>query len=270
MKFSILFVLAAATFAAAMKSRCSTQEPSAEFIAQNNAIMASSAISLADFQSQAILTVPVWFHVLRSGLSVSQGNIPDSALQAQLSVMNADYASAKIKFALMGTTRTTDVTWYNDQAEMAMKKQLRKGDYGTLNVYFHRLAEGALGYCYFPVANPSAQELLLDGCSVLSSTVPGGSYTNYNLGRTVTHEAGHWFGLYHTFQGGCLGNGDWVNDTPAEAYPATGCPVGRDTCPSPGKDPINNFMDYSYDSCMTEFTPGQGIRMNALFNSYRT
>ena len=183
--------------------------------------------------------------------------------------MNADYASAGISFNLLGITRTTNAAWYNDQAETAMKTALRKGTYGTLNVYFQNLSDGILGYCYFPVANPSASTLNIDGCAVLSTTVPGGSATNYNRGRTLTHEAGHWFGLYHTFQGGCTG-GDSVSDTPAEASAAYGCPTGRDTCTAAGLDPITNFMDYTYDSCMTEFTPGQATRMNTFYANYRS
>jgi hypothetical protein len=67
-----------------------------------------------------------------------------------------------------------------------MKTALRKGSYGTLNVYFQNLSGGLLGYCYFPESNPSSDTITTDGCSVLSTSVPGGSATNYNLGRTLT------------------------------------------------------------------------------------
>jgi predicted Zn-dependent protease len=119
--------------------------------------------------------------------------------------LNADYASAGISFKLLGITRTTNSAWYNDQAETQMKAALRKGTYKTLNVYYQNLSGGVLGYCYFPKSNPDAATVSLDGCAVLSSSVPNGSLANYNLGRTLTHEAGHWFGLFHTFQGGCTG-----------------------------------------------------------------
>ena len=99
--------------------------------------------------------------------------------------------------------------------------------------------------------------------------MPGGPIENYNEGKTLTHEAGHWFGLAHTFQGGCTPTNDGVNDTPAQSSPTSGCPEGRDSCDLPGLDPIRNYLDYSYDSCYDQFTGGQALRMADMYAAFR-
>lgn len=219
------------------------------------------------------VTIPVWVHVVNNGSGIANGDVPDSQIAAQMNVLNAAYANTPFVFSLVGTDRTTNASWYvaqpNTTAESQMKSALRKGNAGTLNIYTNNMGGGLLGWATFPSDYASAPSM--DGVVILFSSLPGGTATPYNEGDTATHEVGHWVGLYHTFQGACRALGDRVSDTPSEASAAFGCPVGRDSCASAaGLDPITNFMDYTDDSCMNNFTGGQSSRADRQHQRYRS
>lgn len=228
--------------------------------------------------------IPVHFHVITAGSSLVDGNIPDTQVLDSIKVLNRDFAKTGLSFKLVNTTRTWNAPWFERAArknveQTAMKQNLRFDGAGVLNVYSVGFKAGSgaglLGYATFPATYEL--EPKNDGVVILYSSVPGGSMAPYNLGQTLTHEVGHWVGLYHTFQDGCpfdegdgSESGDYVVDTPAQSGPSFGCPIARDSCPSDaGVDPIHNFMDYSDDECMTEFTPGQIERLFAQIAAFR-
>jgi hypothetical protein len=222
------------------------------------------------------VTVPIWFHVITDG---STGNLTNRQLRAQVAQMNAAFGGTYggpdtgFSWTFAGVDRTSNATWYKSRsggAEHAMKHALKVSGDDVLNVY--TTSGGAyLGWAYLPEITDTAQAYL-DGIVIDWRTVPGAStdYEGlYDEGDTLVHEAGHWLNLEHTFFGQCNKNGDFVDDTPAEKGAAFGCQVGRDSCSKPGVDPIHNYMDYSDDPCLTEFTAGQAQRMRDAWLLWR-
>ncbi|KAI0965278.1 metalloprotease [Xylaria arbuscula] len=254
---------------------CGTPEPTEQQLAQSRAMLELERIALSkgEARARAGFTVNAYFHVVASSTSLSGGYLTQQMLNDQLDVLNGAYGVHGISFNLVSSDWTVNSNWAADGAEQAMKKALRKGTYSDLNIYFlGNLGGGLLGYCYFPVSSHAtgSTNFILDGCTILGQSVPGGSAAPYNLGGTATHEIGHWMNLYHTFQGGCASPGDMVDDTPPEASAASGCPTGRDTCTGGGVDPIHNYMDYTDDACYTEFTAGQEARIYSAWSTYRS
>jgi hypothetical protein len=226
------------------------------------------------------VTISVYYHVINTGRGIENGDVPTKMLHDQIEVLNASYAGATgggaantpFRFVLAGVDRTTNPSWFNagpgTAAEREMKSALHVGGPDVLNFYTNNAGGYLLGWATFPFWY--REDPLMDGVVCLFSSLPGGSEAPYNEGDTGTHEVGHWLGLFHTFQGGCAAvYNDFVADTPAERSPAFNCPAGRDSCPFPGIDPIENFMDYTDDPCMFRFTPNQSSRMEALSLQYR-
>lgn len=149
-------------------------------------------------------------------------------------------------------------------------KRTRTGPYRSLHVYFYERFDNFIGICSFPDVDREESEYWLDACHVTIDSLPGSADQYFNLGKATVHEVGHWFGLFHVFSGGCLGDGDFVDDTPAQEQSPPGCAAERDSCPDqPGVDSIHNYMDYTADACWEEFTPGQVDRMHSLYEEIR-
>jgi hypothetical protein len=217
------------------------------------------------------VAVPVYVHVMAA--EDGTGDVTDAQIADQIAVLNTTFAGQEsgdaadtgFTFTLAGVDRFYNDTWHRDGASKKYRSQTRQGGANALNMWL--VDFNYLGIAQFPW--DYAKNSGTDGVRVHYGSLPGGPIPNYNLGETATHEVGHWLGLYHTFQGGCTELNDEVADTPAQSSPTTGCPEGRDSCDLPGLDPIENYMDYSYDSCYTEFSPGQSSRMADMWAAYR-
>lgn len=195
-KFSLITALLAASSTLGRRT-CGTPPPTDEqnevaksFMQQESQARTLSLVSRATTS----FTVKVYWHVLATSNSVSGGYLTQATLNSQLAVLNKAYAPHSISFVQAGADWTINSNWANDRSELAMKKALRKGTYADLNVYFMP-GTSYLGYAYFPTTvTTGSNNYYLDGVVILSTTVPGGSSTGYNLGHTATHEIGHWLG----------------------------------------------------------------------------
>jgi hypothetical protein len=245
-------------------------------LSQTHADMPASAKGKAGPNFRA--TIPVYFHVVTDG---AIGAVTDAQIKDQIAVLNNTYAAGEggaatgFSFRLAGITRTDNALWFYSNpggtGEHSMKQALKQGGDNALN-WYSTTAGDYLGWAYLPDITTKPGQLYLDGVVVDWESMLGTSATyagRYDQGETGTHEVGHWLNLEHTFYGGCAAKGDFVEDTPAEKTATSGCPAGKDTCKAPGLDPIHNYMDYSYDSCYTEFTAGQVQRMRDAWLLYR-
>jgi hypothetical protein len=270
--------------------RCGTMAPSEETKQTLQARVAVMRGRLAETRLSRLghYRIPVHFHVINKGAGIENGDIPDDVLNKQIEVLNSDFnvggerssAQMPFEFVLASTDRWTNPTWFTmatGSVEFGAKKAIvGEGDTGPLDLHVYTVdaLDGntpVLGWSRYP--SDYAREPWRDGVVLQYTSLPGLGEAHSDLGHNATHEVGHWLGLYHPFEGGCSEPGDHVDDTPADKQrQPSDClnPTPPDTCPSmAGADPIHNYMDYSYDECMNQFTVGQRDLAQAMFELYR-
>ncbi|KAJ5639486.1 Metallo peptidase M43B zinc-dependent metalloprotease pappalysin-like protein [Penicillium longicatenatum] len=194
----------------------------------------------------ASFNVPVYFNVLYDQKNQTDGGITDATLSQQIQVLNHFFGPIGLGFSVAGVRRVPVPyqvlhEWAPGNDAARSIQQQRVGNAQTLNIYTVAPSSVYSGYsASYPQdynSDPRA-----DGILFPYDYLPGGTASEYNTGTMLVQAVGQWSGLYPTSYGGCEG-GDFVDDTPAEATPATGCPEGRDTCPGAGLDPVHNMMD---------------------------
>ncbi|MEM7048598.1 MAG: zinc metalloprotease [Acidobacteriota bacterium] len=246
-----------------------------------------------DVKGGTIYRVPVVFHIVRRDNGF--GDVSEALVLSQLDIINEDFRALTgtpgapgvdtgFEFYLPDTDPdgfpTTGIYFYNNddwfsdpgpQVFNSMKSALAWDTTRYLNIYSNDSA-GALGYATFPQNEGGT---INDGVVLLWSSVgrdaPNGGI--YDQGRTGTHEIGHWLGIFHNFSGSCgmpgqpYTSGDLVGDTAPQEFPLFNCPAGSATCGS--TDDIDNYMNYTQDTCMSAFTAEQTNRMRCSFENYR-
>ncbi|MEO6037571.1 MAG: T9SS type A sorting domain-containing protein [Saprospiraceae bacterium] len=248
-------------------------------------------------QDRTVVTIPVVVHVV---WNLAVQNVSDAQIQSQIDVLNADFrklngdvnntpaafaglaADCELNFCMAARTpsgaatngierRQTTTTAFgtNDNVKHTNTGGLDAWDATKyLNLWVCKLSGGVLGYAQFP-----GGPLATDGVVITYTgfgTI-GTATAPFHLGRTATHEVGHWVNLYHIWGDdgtGCNGS-DNCADTPNQADENYGCPVfPAVSCTNgPNGDMFMNYMDYTDDACMFMFTTGQKGRMQPLFLS---
>ncbi|MBF6646133.1 zinc metalloprotease [Chryseobacterium indologenes] len=277
----------------AMREEILLKDPSAR--ARVEAIEQYTEKRLSDIKVGKVLAddtveIPVVFNVV---YNTSSENVSDARLQSQIDVLNRDFGATnsdinntpaefvpvkagdtKIRFRLAKTVRKQSSTtiWNPDENKM---KSATTGIAATspdnyLNIWIvNNMTDGTLGYAYYPGTITAS----LDGVVIGAPYIGTGSGTAapYNLGRTTTHEVGHYLNLPHLWGSSNTGcQTDYSNDTPASPGPNFGVPTYplNRVCGGVSRSQIfMNYMDYVDDKVMHMFTANQKQRMQAVVSA---
>ena len=258
-----------------------------ELIEKQTQAFLNTKTQSASQKSALVVTIPVVFHVL---YNTAAENISEAQVLSQLQILNDDFrrlnsdqdnvwaqaADTQIEFCLAsqdpdgnptdGILRVpTNVTSFGTNDAMKFTSQggsdaWPAADY--MNFWVCDLGSSLLGYAQFP-GGPAATDGIV--CNYTATGNTGTAQAPFDLGRTATHEVGHYLNLRHIWGDGGCGVDDFVADTPEDDGANYGCALGSASCVAGTSAMVQNYMDYSDDACMNLFTQGQSDRMNALF-----
>jgi chitodextrinase len=301
-KITLLFLLVTGVVFSQQKRNCHSMN-NLEYRQQLNPSIKQKMNEIEEFTQQRILQmqnsqkkiegeiikIPVVVHVIYSN---AQENISTAQIQSQLDVLNEDFrrtnsdannkwsqaADTQIEFALAaidpngnptnGITRksSTRTSWgTNDAMKSSAQGGVSPWDTSEyLNMWVCNIGGGILGYAQFPGGSAATDGVVMSPQYFGSSDKGSGFYLSapFDKGRTTTHEVGHFLNLRHIWGDGGCSVDDFVSDTPTSDAANYGCATGHVSCGS--EDMVENYMDYSDDSCMNLFTQGQKNRMRAV------
>ncbi|MBX2870862.1 MAG: T9SS type A sorting domain-containing protein [Saprospiraceae bacterium] len=249
---------------------------------------------LSQVETRSSFQIPVVFHVL---WNTEEENLSDEAIATQLDILNQDFTgqnpdfnliptsfksvatAANIEFCLVSTdpsgNATSGITRTRTFVDSLRIEQVyySSGEGQDvwdperyLNIWIANLENNLVGFGSYPGQNIPAE----DGVVIDYRVFGLNDHPRLNLGRTLTHEVGHYFGLFHPWGDGFFntdcGGDDRVPDTPLQSSTFSGqCPDGLSSAPEScgSTDMYMNFMNYTNDQCLHMFTQGQALRMLA-------
>ncbi|MFK7001273.1 zinc metalloprotease [Flavobacterium oreochromis] len=260
---------------------------------QEDPALASRMAAIEQQTAEAIKTgrlvngkieIPVVVNVLYSKASE---NISLTQIQSQIDVLNKDFQALNADYnnvpaVFSGVKANVGISFVLDQV---IRKSTTKTSWGTrdtckkskqggidptspttkLNLWCATIGGGILGYAQFPGGSSTTDGVVIDSKYFGLS---GSTNAPYNLGRTATHEVGHWMNLRHIWGDATCGS-DQVADTPTHDSANYGKPAfpHYSTCTGTPVEMTMNYMDYTDDDSMNMFTLGQKARIDAIFVS---